>query len=325
MKKWRLAILLLLGGLLIFLVVGYRYLQYARPVGKGPAGPPVPLGPFSEVWSQRKVLLLGVGDSVTAGFGARQTHSYFALLAQNPEDEYPEMEGRCLSAVFPNLATQNIAVSGSTSLQHVEHLEERLPTQPADVRGMVVMTSGGNDLIHDYGRSPPREGAMYGATLEQARPWIENYRVRLDRMLDLLNERFPGGCDVFLADIYDPTDGVGDAGNAGLPPWPDGVRILAEYNAVIHQAAADRENVHVVPMYETFLGHGIHCTNWWRGVYCREDPHYWYGFNLEDPNERGYDALRRVFLIEMIAVCDRFRSDEIQGRPTNEPLSGWTD
>lgn len=241
MIRWRLATLLLLGGLLIFLALAYRYLQYARPVGSGPGGPPVPLEPFAEVWSQQKVLLLGVGDSVTAGFGARRTHSYFALLAQNPED------------------------------------------------------------------------AMYGATLEQARPWIENYRVRLDRMLDLLNERFPGGCDVFLADIYDPTDGVGDAGNAGLPPWPDGVRILAEYNAVIHQAAADRENVHVVPMYETFLGHGIHCTNWWRSTYCKEDPHYWHGFNLEDPNERGYDALRRIFLIEIAAVSDRFRDAASDG------------
>lgn len=307
MKKCRLVIVLLLGGLFVFLALGYRYFQYARPIGSGPAGPPVASGPFADVWRQQPVLLLGVGDSVTAGFGARQTHSYFALLEKNPEDEYPEMEGRCLSVVFPSLSTKNIAVSGSTSLQHVKYLEERLEVQETHVRGLVVMTSGGNDLIHDYGRSPPREGAMYGASLEQARPWIENFRNRLDHMLDLLNERFPGGCDVFLADIYDPSDGVGDASNAGLPPWPDGLQILAEYNAIIRQAGADRANVHIVPMYETFLGHGIHCTNWWRSVYCKEDPHYWYGTNLEDPNERGYDALRRIFLIKIAAVSDRFR------------------
>jgi len=29
------------------------------------------------------------------------------------------------------------------------------------------------------------------------------------------------------------------------------------------------------------------------------DPHCWYYTNLEDPNGRGYDALRRLFLIEM--------------------------
>lgn len=299
-RKWRLLAIFVVGGPLVFLAFVYRYLQYARPIGRGPAGPAVARQPFTQIWSEDKFLLLGVGDSVTAGFGARQTHSYFALLAENPKDEYPEMEGRCLSAVLPNLTKRNLAVSGSTSLQHVPHLKERLETQAPDVRGIVVMTTGGNDLIHDYGRSPPREGAMYGATQEQARPWIERYRTRLDRMLDLLNERFPGGCDVFLADIYDPSDGVGDAANAGLPPWPDGLQILDEYNAIIRQAGANRDNVHVVPMHDTFLDHGIHCTNWWRSVYCREDPHYWYGTNLEDPNERGYDALRRVFLLEIV-------------------------
>lgn len=314
-NKWRLVTIILAGGLFVFLALVYRYLQYARPIGSGPAGPKVSSAPFANTWSEQEVLLLGVGDSVTDGFGARQTHSYFALIAQNPEDEYPEMEGRCLSAVFPNLNTQNLAVSGSTSFQHVKYLEERLQKQPPHVRGIVVMTTGGNDLIHDYGRSPPREDAMYGATLEQARPWIESFRKRLDRMLDLLNERFPGGCDVFLADIYDPSDGVGDASNAGLPPWPDALKILDEYNTIIRHAGEDRENVHVVPMHDTFLGHGIHCTNWWRSVYCEEDPHYWYGTNLEDPNERGYDALRRIFLIEMAAVSDRFRNKASDSTP----------
>ncbi len=46
------------------------------------------------------------------------------------------------------------------------------------------MTTGGNDLIHNYGRSPPREGAMYGATFEQARPWIENFDKRLGEMIE---------------------------------------------------------------------------------------------------------------------------------------------
>ncbi len=30
--------------------------------------------------------------------------------------------------------------------------------------------------------------------------------------------------------------------------------------------------------------------------------HHWYYTNLEDPNERGYDAIRRLFLIEMAKV-----------------------
>ena len=74
---------------------------------------------------------------------------------------------------------------------HLETIRDRLEKQAADTFGLVVMTTGGNDLIHGYGRSPPREGAMYGATLEQARPWIENFEKRLDEMIELLEAVFP--------------------------------------------------------------------------------------------------------------------------------------
>lgn len=42
----------------------------------------------------------------------------------------------------------------------------------------------------------------------------------------------------------------------------------------------------------------------WRRHYRAEDPHYWYFGNLEDPNDRGYDALRRLFLIEIAGVFE---------------------
>jgi hypothetical protein len=161
------------------------------------------------------------------------------------------------------------------------------------------MTSGGNDLIHNYGRSKPREGAMYGATFAEAEPWIENYEKRLIAMLDLIEKQFPGGCAIFLGDIYDPTDGVGEAKIMGLPAWPDGLKIHQAYNAVIHRAAKQQPSVHLVPLHALFLGHGLNCIYPWNPNYRSTDPHYWYGENLEDPNARGYDAVRREFLIEI--------------------------
>lgn len=143
---------------------------------------------------------------------------------------------------------------------------------------------------------------MYGAALEQARPWIENFRDRLNEIIDRLGERFPAGCEFFIANIYDPTDGVGDATNAGLPHWPDGLAVIHAYNEVIARCANSRKNVHLVDMRSAFLGHGIHCVQFWRKHYCADDPHYWYWDNLEDPNDRGYDALRRLFLNEMARV-----------------------
>ena len=51
-----------------------------------------------------------------------------------------------------------------------------------------------------------------------------------------------------------------------------------------------------------FLGHGIHCRDTGNRHYRKADPHYWYAENLEDPNDRGYDALRRLFLLEMARI-----------------------
>lgn len=302
-RRKRLGWLLLIGAILIAGAVARIAFWHWRPVGEGPAGPVVSRDQFQQEWTTKDVLLFGIGDSVTAGLGAKSAdHSYFNRLVQNPPDEFDEMQGLCLSTVIPNLRTQNAAISGSASLQHLEVLKDRLEPQDIITFGIVVMTTGGNDLIHNYGRSAPKEGAMYGATLEQAKPWIDGFRKRLNTMLDLLDERFPGGCHVFLADIYDPTDGVGDAPSVFLPHWPDGLAIHAEYNKIIHATTDERENVHLVPLHATLLGHGSHCRQFWRSTYRADDPHYWYYDNIEDPNDRGYDAIRRVFLNEIARV-----------------------
>src|SRR5262245_56176899 len=295
----RLIILLAIGAIVIGCAAAYVEFHFHLPEGEGPAGPPVPAEPFARPWTQRKVLLLGVGDSVTAGFDATRGRSYFDRLVANPPDEFEDMRGRALSIVLPNLSTRNIALSGSNSLEHVRHVTEKMDTQPADVFGLVVMTSGGNDLIHWYGRSAPREGAMYGATLEQAIPWISNYEARLGDIFALLQTRFPGGCRIFVADIYDPSDGRGDPETAGLPAWPGAMAVHAAYNDALRRAAGRHASVRVVPMHAVFLGDGIHCRKFWTAHYRVQDPTYWYAPNLEDPNDRGYDAIRRVFLNEI--------------------------
>ena len=307
----RLLILIAVGGSLVGGVLFYRHFWLSPLVGSGPAGPAVPREPFGRVWTQRNVALVGLGDSVTAGFGSNPIgKSYFNRLVRNTDDEFADMEGICLSVVLPNLKTQNLALSGSTSIEHLEILLPKLQKQDADVFGIVVMTTGGNDIIHNYGRTPPREGAMYGATFEQAQPWIENFRQRLDTMVDQIESKFPGGCCIFLANIYDPTDGIGDAFNAGLPRWPEGLEVVDAYNQIIADCAERRASVHLVDMHGVFLGHGIHCRQFWRSFYRSEDPHYWYFANLEDPNNRGYDAIRRIFLIEMSKVLPELWSSQ---------------
>ncbi len=302
--RWRVGVLLLIPIVLVFAYIGWRLHLATRvlPVGSGPAGPAVPIESFQRLWCEGRVVLLGLGDSITDGFGADSEHNYFALLQNNDDAQCPDMKGRDLKSVLPNLEAYNYAVNCSVSIDHLEKQLPKLPAWPSDVKGIVVITSGGNDLIHSYGRSAPRDGAMYGCTYEQAIVWTENVKQRIDKLLQGLMGKFDGGCEIFLANIYDPTDGVSDPYIVGFARWRDGVRVLGLTNRKIAELCESYENVHLVDIHSQFLGHGIHCTEWWRRHYRRDDPHYWYDANLEDPNPRGYDAIRRLFLLEMIKV-----------------------
>ena len=295
----RIRLWLLLGALLLLAGCAYYYFWMSLPTGSGPAGPTVSRESFERTWTKRPVLLVSIGDSISAGFGSSQKHSYFERLVANPPDEFPEMQGICLSAVLPNLKFTNLAVSGSTSIDHLRRQLPKLALADSNTFGLIVLTTGGNDIIHNYGQTPPREGAMYGASFSQASAWIKNFEMRLETMIDMIKERFPGGCHVFLANIYDPTDGVGDIEKVGLPAWKDAGPILQAYQDAIGRCAAKHPFVRVINLHDAFLGHGLHCTQFWRAHYHRADPHYWYFVNVEDPNDRGYDALRRLFLIEM--------------------------
>lgn len=300
-RRWAIAVaVLIVGGGAVSAAWWYYWLR--RPVGEGPVAIAVARAGFERPWTTRPVLLVGLGDSVTAGFGASPGRSYFERLVSDPPDEVPDLRGICLRGVLPALEVTNLAVSGSTSLHHARTQVPRLVRQPANVLGLVVMTTGGNDLIHNYGRTPPVEGAAFGATWEQAEPWVVGFADRLETMLAGIRAAFPGGCHIFLANIYDPSDGTGSLRSVGLPSWPDGLRLLAAYNRVIAEAAARHTDVHLVDIHAAFLGHGLTCAQFWRPHYDRGDPHYWYFANVEDPNDRGYDALRRLFLNAMAAA-----------------------
>jgi lysophospholipase L1-like esterase len=305
-------VLIAIGVIVVAVVALWSHYRFARPVGSGPAGSTVPRELFQSPWSTRKVVLLGLGDSVTQGLGASTgAYSYFQRLVDNPKDEFPDMQGISLSRVLPNLESVNLAISGTTSIECVGYQLPKLKPYDDQTFGIVAMTTGGNDVIHNYGRTPPREGAMYGAKLDQIDEWCRNFDARLETIADKVRATFPGGCHLFVANIYDPTDGDGDIVYAGLPAWPDGVKVLEAYNKILSQFAERHADVTLIDMHAEFLGHGIHCTHFWHHAYDKNDPHYWYWDNLEDPNDRGYDALRRLFLIEMSRVLpDRVHSRE---------------
>ena len=101
--------------------------------------------------------------------------------------------------------------------------------------------------------------------------------------------------------------GFGDSVTAG------GLRVHKAYNDVIARCAERRDDVELVDIQREFLGHGIHCRQFWHRHYRSADPTYWYYDNLEDPHDRGYDAIRRMLLIEMSRVLPQ-RLASLNGR-----------
>lgn len=292
------------GVLGLLLVVAGACHALGTRQGRGPAGGPLERADFSVVWSEERTVLVGLGDSVVTGFGARQGWGLLERLVRVPEGDDSALKGCDLSSVYPKLEVLNLAENSSNSAWHLGVQLPRVPVMPEGVKGLVVLSTGGIDLIHDYGSGVPREGALYGAELELGLQCAASFERRLDRIFDGLRERFPSGCEIYVMTIFDPTDGVGDIENVGvllrlirpLPAWPDGLRIHAAFNQAIRNAAASRSWVHVVDVHRLMLGHGLHHRDERNPHYDPADPHYWYYVNLEDPNERGYDAIRREFL-----------------------------
>ena len=120
-RRKRIELLVMIAVAAFVAVSAYVELKLWRPIGKGPAGPAVPREAFDQIWSDQQVQVIGLGDSITAGLGAKSIdHSYFNRLLQNPEDEFSDMDGVCLTKVLPNLSFENFAISGSESDPHLQ-------------------------------------------------------------------------------------------------------------------------------------------------------------------------------------------------------------
>ena len=246
-----------------------------------------------------KIHVVGFGDSVTAGFCAYTGYGYVDLLVENKNADYPEYKKRDLTHHYGEVVLNNRAISGTTSCNYsAAAIRNAIASEsiPDADQTIVLTTLGGNDLIHDYSCDNPRECSAYCSTYADAATYAANYKARMKTFFEVFKTELPN-TDIFLANIYDPTDGVGDIENAPipLPPWPDGLQVLTLYNDTIAELAAEDDQVHLVDMHGAMFGHGMHHDDPANPGYDAEDPSYWYCYNLEDPNERGYHEIRTAF------------------------------
>jgi hypothetical protein len=103
---------------------------------------------------------------------------------------------------------------------------------------------GGNDLLAAYGDATAARRAI--ATV------VDNGRLVLGGLRELMGPEAP----IVVATVYDSSDGSGDAGRLGLPPWPEALELLVELNRVLRALAEDHQAL-VADVHGRFLGQGM--------------------------------------------------------------------
>jgi hypothetical protein len=110
---------------------------------------------------------------------------------------------------------------------------------------------------------------------------------------------------IVVGTVYDPSDGTGDAGRLGLPPWPDGVALIGELNDGLRDVAV-RHGAAVAEIAEHFRGHGLLAGDPAR---CEPRPverGLWF-CNVIEPNAWGAGGVREAFwaAIHQVGPCAR--------------------
>jgi hypothetical protein len=143
------------------------------------------------------------------------------------------------------------------------------------------VTMGGNDLLAAYGDATAARRAI-AAVLNNGRLVVASLRA-------LMGPAAP----IVVATVNDPSDGSGDAGRLGLPPWPQVLELLAELNRAL-RTLADEHQVLVAEVHARFLGHGLAAGNPVQPAARPPDRGLWY-CQLIEPNAWGASEIRAAF------------------------------
>jgi lysophospholipase L1-like esterase len=230
---------------------------------------------------QHPVVYAALGDSMVidtyAGGPGRGAAS---LLWRNRDHDFPAWVGRDLTTHDPAARLVLLASDGAASatvagdqLRRLRRLEQ-VPT-------LATVTMGGNDLLATYGDTAAARRAI--GTV------VDNGRLVVGGLRTLMGAQAP----IVVATVYDPSDGSGDAGRLGLPPWPAALELLAELNRALRRLAEDSQAL-VADVHGRFLGHGLVAGDPTQSAARPWDRGLWY-CNLIEPNAWGASEIRAAF------------------------------
>ncbi len=236
--------------------------------------------------AQPPVRIIFIGDSITDGVGARDGLDYLSLLLSNDDTTYPAYAGWDVYTMFGEIQAYDASVSGATTDTVIDYQLPALEdTLGPVVEGptLVVGTIGGNDVTN----------ALFG--LEGKKEQIaQNVDTIASFFLD--EERFVDGAMVYLTNVYEPTDGIGQAQgcffNLDLSVIQDDFDDLNARTRELAQASGWAW----IDLHGHFLGHGHNHDDETGPFYDAADPTLWLSRDCIHPNDRGHHELRRLFL-----------------------------
>ncbi|MFT5460292.1 MAG: hypothetical protein ACI9K2_006809 [Myxococcota bacterium] len=248
-------------------------------VTRAPAAGYVPNSP--QLTDVTRVIVLG--DGVSAGVGASSPDlAYASLLMHNDDLLWPGWTGRELGALYPNLdevivVSQPGATIGQVYADQLTHLEDRLGPE-VDGQTLIIATLGTTELAAALRGEPAGD--------------VES---EVDAITAFFTDtrRFPDGAALFVANLHDPTDGVGWAsgctrlGASSHLPW------LSDTNAH-RRITAQQHGFAVVDARSRFEGHGLYAGDPRLDTWNPLTGAPWLA-GCVYPDARGHHELRRLF------------------------------
>jgi len=246
--------------------------------------------------------LVFLGDSVTAGTPPTPgDETYRAVLTAALTERYG-----------PALEVSDCSEWGARTDDLLMHEGRQIPLcfpeGGSELRTLVVMTVGGNDMLAAAGTSDAQgptaaQAELTGdlALLDQALAWFKGGSDPASAHPED-STRFPNGVFVVMGNVYEFTDGTGDLDSCALasalgfggkqPKLVQGYGFVDES----YMQLAVRWNVDLTLMLENFCGHGFHAGEPGNLCYRGEDAETWFDASCIHPNPTGHAQLAQMFL-----------------------------
>jgi lysophospholipase L1-like esterase len=197
-----------------------------------------------------------------------------SLLYRNDDARWPEEQGADLVSYYPGIEHVNLCTDGATIGDVFG--EQMAQLEQSEVRTLLTITVGGNDLLSAFANRPRR--SLLDAI---ARDVGDAYEFLVDAV-----RRMRPNALVLLTTVYDPSDRMGKIPGVFEEAGKLPIEVLDTLNDKIRALAFGTPGAALADVHAHFLGHGASVPE--------ADRWYWRR-SLIEPNALGASEIRRVW------------------------------